>query len=193
MLVEGGAGILLRKYPPRFVIGGAVLTFGVLGCCTSLVKSYASIMVIRLLLGLAEGVSYNVYLYTSVWYKPHELARRTGKSSTFRFSACSNTPSIGIFLQGADVFGTAMVYGMSPLAGAFSGLIAYGIQKNLEGKSGIKSWQWLFIIEGVLTIALGLLIVALLPALPDTVAAKGSWIFPHQGQRSIISHRMRQG
>lgn len=79
MLVELLAGILLRKFPARFVIGGAVLAFGVFAACFSAVKSYGPLMILRLLLGLAEGTSYNAYLYTSLWYKPHELSRRTGK------------------------------------------------------------------------------------------------------------------
>jgi hypothetical protein len=34
------------------------------------------------------------------------------------------------------------------LAGAFSGLLAYGI-KNLNGKHGIAGWQWIFIVVRV--------------------------------------------
>ncbi|EXJ68747.1 uncharacterized protein A1O5_08541 [Cladophialophora psammophila CBS 110553] len=164
MLVEFGAGLLLRIFPPRFVIGGAILCFGTVACCMAAVKGYAPLMILRVLLGLAEGTGYNVYLYTSLWYKPYELSKRT-----------------------------AAVYGMSPLAGAFSGLFAYGVQRNLDGAKGYHAWQWLFIIEGVLTIAWALLIIAILPALPDTVAAKGSFIFPHEGERRIIAQRMREG
>ncbi len=81
MLVELAAGILLRITPPRFIIGGACLCFGVFACCMAAVKNYASLMGLRTLLGLAEGVGYNVYLYSSLWYKPSEMAQRTGSSS----------------------------------------------------------------------------------------------------------------
>ncbi|OAP59578.1 hypothetical protein AYL99_06876 [Fonsecaea erecta] len=164
MLVELFAGILLRKLPANFVIGGAVLAFGVLAAAFTAVKSYGALMVLRLLLGLAEGTSYNAYLYTSLWYKPHELSRRT-----------------------------AAVYGMSPIAGAFSGLISYGVEKNLDGARGYHAWQWLFIIEGVLTITFSLFIIALLPGLPDVVVKKGHFMFPHEGERSIVAQRMREG
>ncbi|KIW35543.1 uncharacterized protein PV07_02233 [Cladophialophora immunda] len=156
MLVELLAGILLRKLPANLVIGCAVLLFGVLAACFTAVESYASLMVLRLLLGLAEGTSYNAYLYTSLWYKPHELSRRT-----------------------------AAVYGMSPIAGAFSGLISYGIERNLDGAKGYHAWQWLFIIEGVLTITFSLFIIALLPGLPDVVVKKGQFLFPHEGERQV--------
>lgn len=78
MLVELAAGILLRIYPPRFMIGGACLCFGLFATCMATVKSYAPLIVLRVLLGLAEGVGYNVYLYSSLWYKPNEMARRIG-------------------------------------------------------------------------------------------------------------------
>lgn len=86
MLVELPAGILLRVAPPRFVIGGASLCFGIFAACIAAVKGYGSLMGLRVLLGFAEGIGYNVYLYTSQWYKPHEMGRRTGKIPLRRLS-----------------------------------------------------------------------------------------------------------
>lgn len=48
---------------------------------------------------------------------------------------------------------TAVLYSGSVLSGAFSGLIAAGITKNLGGAMGLGAWQWLFIIEGVITVS----------------------------------------
>ena len=39
----------------------------------------------------------------------------------------------------------AMMFSVTSLAGAFSGLLAFGIQ-NLNGKHGIAGWQWIFIL-----------------------------------------------
>ena len=39
----------------------------------------------------------------------------------------------------------AMLFSVTSLAGAFSGLLAFGIQ-HLNGKHGIAGWQWIFII-----------------------------------------------
>lgn len=82
---------------------------------------------------------------------------------------------------------------MSPIAGAISGIIAYGVDKNLDGAKGYHSWQWLFIIEGVATIFFALLIIILLPQLPDTVAKKGHLMFRSEDERRIISQRLRAG
>jgi hypothetical protein len=38
-----------------------------------------------------------------------------------------------------------LLFNVAPLAGAFSGLLAFAIQ-HLNGKRGIAGWQWIFII-----------------------------------------------
>ncbi len=85
----------------------------------------------------------------------------------------------------------AAIYGMSPIAGAISGVIAYGLEHNLDNALGYYSWQWLFIIEGAITIFWGLIVVALLPGLPATVVDKGSFVFRHENERRIIAARIR--
>jgi MFS family permease len=44
----------------------------------------------------------------------------------------------------------------SILAGAFSGLLAYAIA-NLAGVGGYGAWRWIFIIEGLITVVVGVL------------------------------------
>lgn len=48
---------------------------------------------------------------------------------------------------------TAIAFSMSAVASSFSGLIAYGVQKNLRDAQGIAAWQWIFIIEGMAPLA----------------------------------------
>lgn len=80
-----------------------------------------------------------VLFYLSKWYTKKELA--------FRMS---------IFYSG------------SLLSGAFGNLIAAGILNGLAGKRGITAWQWLYIIEGAITVAIGIIIIIVLPDFPDT-------------------------
>ena len=70
-----------------------------------------------------------------------------------------------------------------------SGLIAYGVDQNLDGKLGRKSWEWFFLIEGVLTVAWGLVVLVLLPKLPESVAQEGSILFREQEERDLILRR----
>lgn len=41
------------------------------------------------------------------------------------------------------------------------------MQKDLEGTGGRKSWEWLFLIEGIVAVAVGLANATLLPSFPD--------------------------
>jgi len=79
-----------------------------------------------------------------------------------------------------------MLFSFVSLAGAFSGLLAFGIQ-HLDGKHGIAGWRWIFIVvrvpfirrilhiidtftqEGVVTIAFGLLAWYFVPISPRAI------------------------
>ncbi|KAF9430432.1 hypothetical protein BGZ94_006909 [Podila epigama] len=74
----------------------------------------------------------------SLWYRRTEQALR-----------------VGIFFSAATV------------AGAFGGLLAYGIAQ-LHGVGGLRAWQWIFIIEGFPTIVFAILTFFLLPDFPET-------------------------
>jgi hypothetical protein len=39
-------------------------------------------------------------------------------------------------------------------SGAFSGILAYGILK-MNGMAGLKGWQWIFCLEGLVTVVVG--------------------------------------
>ena len=49
---------------------------------------------------------------------------------------------------------TTLFFSASSLAGAFGGLIAYGIS-FMDNVAGLRSWQWIFIIEGIPSVILG--------------------------------------
>lgn len=65
----------------------------------------------------------------------------------------------------------ALFYNGSLIAGAFGNLIAAGILKGLDGAQGIAAWRWLYILEGVVTVATGVLICLVLPDFPETWSA----------------------
>lgn len=61
-----------------------------------------------------------------------------------------------------------MLYSGALISGAFSGLISAGITANMDGARGIAAWQWLFIIEGVVTIGIAFIAYFILPNFPRT-------------------------
>ena len=62
----------------------------------------------------------------------------------------------------------AIFYSGALISGAFGSLIAAGILSGLNGVRGLAPWQWLYIIEGSITVFIGLIICFVLPDFPDT-------------------------
>jgi MFS family permease len=133
-LCEPISNIMLRRVGPKIWFPFIVIVWGVITTCTAACKSYGGYIVIRLALGVAEAGLYpGSYFILSMWYTPKELATRM-----------------------------AIFYGANTAAGAFGGVIAYGVG-NLDYAQGWRAWQWLFLIEGVITIAGGLCTYFFLP------------------------------
>jgi MFS family permease len=63
---------------------------------------------------------------------------------------------------------TAIFYSGSLISGAFSGLIAAGVEAHLNGAKGLLAWRWLFIIEGSITIFIAAISFFFLPNFPRT-------------------------
>lgn len=92
------------------------------------VTSWSGLMAGRWFLGVAEaGLFPGINYYLSCWYKRNEFGVRA-----------------------------AIFFSAAALAGSFGGLLAAAIQK-MDGLRGIAGWAWIFIIEGILTIVIGLL------------------------------------
>lgn len=77
----------------------------------------------------------------------------------------------------------AVFYVAASLSGAFSGLLAYGIQQ-LDGRSGLSGWQWIFLIEGLIPVALSLVVWKILPDSPETA------VFLTQPERDFLVQRL---
>ncbi|KAL9618771.1 MAG: hypothetical protein Q9160_006565 [Pyrenula sp. 1 TL-2023] len=125
---------------PSLYLGAFTTAWGLVSALTSQVKTYGDIVGCRFILGVVEAPFFaGVLFYLSKWYTKEELA--------FRMS---------IFYCGSLV------------SGAFGNLIAAGILSGLDGARGLGAWQWLYIIEGSITVLIGLVICVVLPDFPDT-------------------------
>lgn len=78
MLFELPVCLLLRYVHPRYLFGGAMLAFGTFAALFAVTKSYAGVMVLRVLIGIGEVFVNNAWIYLSLWYKPSELSLRSG-------------------------------------------------------------------------------------------------------------------
>lgn len=63
-------------------------------------------------------------------------------------------------------FRIAMFFSAAALAGAFGGILAYGIA-FMDGVGGLGGWAWIFILEGILTALVGVLAYWFICNYPD--------------------------
>jgi len=104
---------------------------------TGFVTSYVGLILVRVFLGLVEGpLTPGILLYLSSFYTRGELSLR-----------------IALFISGAS------------LSSAFSGLLAAAIG-HMNGVGGRPGWAWIFILEGLLSVLMGLVSFFLLPSTP---------------------------
>lgn len=80
-------------------------------------------------------------------------------------------------------------YCASALSGAFSGLLAAGIAQ-MDGVGGLEGWRWIFILEGIVTVILG---VACFFFLIDTPALSTRWLNAEEIKFLELSMFIKQG
>ncbi|KAG6889428.1 hypothetical protein C0995_001196 [Termitomyces sp. Mi166 len=137
IMAEIPANLLLRAVGPRFMLPAILTLWGVAATFQGFVKRYGDLLACRFFLGLFEGGSVaSVILYLSLWYPRHKLQWR-------------------ITVTGV----------IASLAGAFSGLLAYGIIR-MDGLGQRPGWSWIFILEGVFSILFGFSAFFILPHSP---------------------------
>lgn len=90
------------------------------------------------------------------------------------------------YTRGELAFRIALFFGSALLAGAFSGLLAFGVFQIKD--SHMKGWMWLFIIEGGMTILLGIIAFFWLPATPST-----AWFLDEDEKAIAKSRQLRDG
>ncbi|KAJ6567140.1 major facilitator superfamily domain-containing protein [Mycena capillaripes] len=151
------SNLLLKIVGPNLMLPTMLTLWGVVTTCQGTVKTYGGLLACRFFLGLLEGgVFPGLVLYLSFFYPRLRLQTRI---SAF-FSAAS-------------------------ISGAFGGIMAYGII-NLNGKAGHSGWQWIFIIEGAITVVFGLVSFFLLPSTPDHAR------FFNDEEKSYVKSKLRE-
>ncbi|UDD57379.1 hypothetical protein AFCA_004880 [Aspergillus flavus] len=78
----------------------------------------------------------------------------------------------------------AIFYSGSLISGAFGNQIAAGILNGLSGKRGLAAWQWLYVIEGSITMFFGIIVLFFLPEFPQTCRLLT------EGEKSVANRQM---
>ncbi|KAJ1306195.1 hypothetical protein OPQ81_010904 [Rhizoctonia solani] len=147
--------LIVKRFPPNRVIGIVTIMWGVSSALQASAFDYAGIVTARYFMGLFEaGFGPVIPFYYSLFYLKSEHALRT----SFFISA-------------------------GPLAGAFGGVIAYGVQAI---RANIGTWRILFLVEGCPTILVGVLVLIFLPARPESTR----WL--SEEERKIATERLQR-
>lgn len=149
--------MMLKKFRPKWYISCLTLSWGLVMSLTCLIQSYRGFMAARSFLGITESGLFPAAGYTlSMWYSRSEMASR-----------------VALFFCAASV------------AGALSGILAYGIS-FMDGLAGMEGWRWIFLVEGLMTIVLGLLGPFIIL---DSTAYCGKWLSDEEKNFLILRQR----
>ncbi|CAM0138532.1 hypothetical protein VKS41_007148 [Umbelopsis sp. WA50703] len=156
VLFEVPSNLMLKKVGPSKWIPIVMIAWGIVMVCMAAVTSSAGLLIARFFLGITEaGLFPGVIFFTSLWYPRKEQATRV-----------------------------AFFFGCSTVAGAFGGVLAYGIMQ-MDGLRGLHGWQWIFIIEGLPTLLLAFVSYFVLPDFPENSK------FLNDREREIVIRRLR--
>ena len=154
-LFEVPSNLVLYRTGARIWIARIMVTWGLAASAMMLVHTPGSFYALRFLLGVAEaGFFPGIIFYLTYWYPAYERAR-----------------AYAWFLAAIPVCG---VIG-GPVSGALLGL---------DGRLGLQGWQWLFLLEGLPSVLVGLAVLVLLPDRPRDAG----WLTP--AERDALEQRM---
>lgn len=162
VLFEVPSNILLHKVGAKLWIARIMVSWGVIGAAMAFVQTSTQFYVLRFLLGVAEaGFIPGVLLYLTYW-----------------FPAAWRGRIIALFLAAI------------PMSNIIGGPLSGWILKNVGGVAGLAGWQWLFIIETVPSIVLGVVILMFL----DNRVEDARWLTEEEKRviHDAIAHEANQ-
>jgi D-galactonate transporter len=138
-LFEVPSNLILERIGVRKTMMRIMIGWGVISACMMFVSSPVIFYVLRFLLGVFEaGFLPGIIFYLTFWYPVSRRAR-----------------IIAVFMSAV------------PVAGVIGGPLSGWIMNDMAGVFGLTGWQWMFLIEGLPTIFLGLMVPFILSNKPD--------------------------
>src|ERR1700730_3937291 len=129
LLFEIPSNLLLERIGARNTFARITILWGFTSIATMLVKTTVWFYLLRFLLGAFEaGLLPGAVLYLTYWFSARHRARVGG-----------------------------LVLAAIPIAGTIGGPLSGLIMGSTGGRLGLANWQWLFLLEGIPSVILGLL------------------------------------
>lgn len=143
-LFEVPSNVILHKVGARLWIARIMITWGLISAAMMFVTTPTMFYVLRFLLGIAEaGFFPGIILYLTYWYP----ASRRGRTTTFFMTAIA-------------------------LSGVIGGPLSGWIMQSFDGHNGWAGWQWMFLVEGIPSILVGIWVLLYL----DDRIAHAKWL-----------------
>ncbi|GMK56362.1 hypothetical protein CspeluHIS016_0302020 [Cutaneotrichosporon spelunceum] len=140
--------VFITYFRPSLWLPGLELMWGIFTGLIAVCKTAEPIYGLRALIGLAESSAYpGTVTILMAWYTPLEMAKRIG------------------FYHSCQAVG-----------GMLSGALQTAIQETMADAHGIRGWQWTFIINCIMTIAMALIGPFLIPDFPDKPNPLAFWL-----------------
>jgi len=157
-LCEVPSNIVLHKVGARRWIARIMITWGILSGCFAFVQTEWQFYTLRFLLGVAEaGLAPGLLLYLTYWFPSYRRARMT-----------------------------VLWFIAIPISGMIGGPLSGLIMDRMSGVHGWFGWQWMFVIEAIPTVIVGLLVLAVLK---DSVQ-DASWLT--QDEKNLVKQELAQ-
>lgn len=129
VLCEVPSNMLLARFGARRTFMRIMLLWGIASTCMMFVHTPAHFYALRFLLGVFEaGFFPGIVLYLTYWFPPRRRAA-----------------VFSIFFAGVAV------------AGVLGGLVSGWIMRDMGGVMGLEGWRWMFAIEGLPAVLLGVM------------------------------------
>jgi D-galactonate transporter len=158
VLFEVPSNVILHRVGARVWIARIMITWAIISGAMVFVRTPAMFYALRFLLGVAEaGFIPGILLYLTYWYP----SRRRGRI-------------------------TAIFLAAIPMASIFGGPLSGWILNSASGAKGLSGWQWLFILESIPSLLLG---VITLFYLDDRVAAV-KWL--SEAEKRVVAENIAQ-
>ena len=155
MLFEVPSNLIMARVGARRWIARIMITWGVASAGMMFIEGTTSFYAMRFVLGAAEaGFFPGMVLYLTQWFPAAERAR-----------------TIASFMTATALAGV--------VGGPLSALLL-----SFDGAMGLRGWQWLFLLEGIPAVILGVVVIVVLPDRP----ADAAWLSPDE--RRLITARL---
>ncbi|KAL2702833.1 hypothetical protein AAEP93_007131 [Penicillium crustosum] len=164
-ITEIPSNMALQRFGPVRWLSFQILAWGLVATLQAFVKGYPAFLATRLLLGLLEGGFIpGALFYLSSWYKKNETTLR-----------------VSLFFFG------------QMFSAATSSLISAGVLR-LSGRGGLSGWQWIFLIEGLVTLFIAIVFALFSPSdigNGQPLISRKRWSYFTERESYVIRTRMQ--